>query len=197
MHDVIDDDFARERILEANDGGNARARIGALAPAPVVAGLLAARHLLRAHLLELLLGAITAVRMTLGEQLLEHLLVAIESLGLIERPLVMIEARPLHAVENLLDGLAGRALEVRVLDAQDKFPRMPARVQPREQRRANATDVQHPVGLGAKRVPTVMDLGLGRLGADGLAERPDTDRAAGGAAFVLGASASLRHAMGG
>ena len=36
----------------------------------------------------------------------------------IRRALIVIEAGPFHAVQNLLDGLGGRALQIRILDPQ-------------------------------------------------------------------------------
>ncbi len=186
MHDVIDDDFAVQRILETNDGRNARARIGAFAPASVVAGLLAARHLLRAHLLQFLLGAITTVRIALGEQLLDHLLVAIESLGLKERPLVMIEARPLHAVENLLDGLVVE--RSRSVSSMRRMNFAACRRAYSQQNSAvrNPPMCKKPVGLGAKRVRTVMDPGLEMTQSAQSLQRPrDARRGMDGAAVCF------------
>jgi hypothetical protein len=64
-------------------------------------------------------------------------------LALVKGPLVVIEAEPLHAVENRRQRLGRRALAVRVLDAQYERAAVPARVEPAEERRAHAADVQH------------------------------------------------------
>ena len=60
----------------------------------------------------------------------------------------MIEPRPLHAVEDLLDGRLGRALEVRILDPQHELPPVAARVEPAKQRGAQPADVQEAGGTG-------------------------------------------------
>ena len=79
-----------------------------------------------------------------------HLAIAIHAARLIERTLVGLQAEPLHAVENDLRRLVGGALAVGVLDAQDERAAVTARVQPREQRRAHAADVQHAGRAGSE-----------------------------------------------
>jgi len=59
-------------------------------------------------------------------------------------PLVPVEAEPAEAVEDPVDHLGRRAIDVGVLDAQDKGAAVPARVEPVEQRRACAADMQIP-----------------------------------------------------
>jgi hypothetical protein len=142
LDQVADHGGAGLRVLEADHRRRAGRRVGPVAAAAVVARLLLARHLARAHLVELLLGAIAAV----GAALLEHLAgdraVAVVALGLEHRLLVGGEAEPLHAVEDRLDRGVGRALAVGVLDAQQEAPAVLAREQVREQRGARAADVQ-------------------------------------------------------
>jgi hypothetical protein len=144
MHQVLDHDLAVERVLEADDRVDARPRVGAVAPAPVVARLLLARHLLRAQLVELFLGAVAAVRLALRQQLPDHLAISREALRLVVRALVRREAQPLHALEDHPHRLLGRALAVGVLDPQDEAPAVAPRMQPAEQRRAHAADMEHP-----------------------------------------------------
>ena len=95
---------------------------GAVAAAAVVAGFLLAGHLLGAHGLQLLLAAIAVVGMTFRQQLLGHLAVTVEALGLVEGALVGLEIQPGHAVQDRLHRLLGGALPVRILDAQDELP---------------------------------------------------------------------------
>src|SRR5262249_25605363 len=104
--------------------------------------LLAARALRRAHLLELLLGAIAAVGLALAQQPLGDLAVAREALHLAKRPLVPVEPQPPHPVEDRLHGLLGGALEVGVLDAQDELACFAAGVGPGEQRGPRSADVK-------------------------------------------------------
>src|SRR4029077_14203813 len=103
-------------------------RVGPFAPSCVIARLLAASDLLRAHLLQLLLAAVAPIGFTAGNQFFDHILVAVEALGLKERPLVVDESRPFETIQDLLDGLGGRALKICVLDPQNKGTRMTARV---------------------------------------------------------------------
>ncbi len=69
----------------------------------------------------------------------------------------MGQPQPLHAIQDHLDGLIGGALPVGIFDAQDEAPTLAACVEPAEQRRADATNVQQSRGLGAKRVTVVME----------------------------------------
>src|ERR1700733_8526994 len=98
MHDVIDYHLAYQRILEADHRRDARDRVAALAPTAVVSRLFAARHLLGAHLFELFLAAITSIRFALGQQFFDDLFVALQTFGLIKRPLIVDEFRPLQTV---------------------------------------------------------------------------------------------------
>ena len=95
------------------------------------------------------------VGLALAQELLDDLAVPLHPLRLVERTLVVIEAQPLHALEDRVDGLGGGALAVGVLDAQDERAAVTARVQPAEQGRADPADVQHAGGAG------------GEAGADG------------------------------
>jgi len=54
----------------------------------------------------------------------------------------MIKSGPFHAVEDLLDGGIGGALQIGILDPQDELTAVPARLQPAEQRGPQPTDVQ-------------------------------------------------------
>ena len=150
VHHVVDHHFTGERILEAHHGRHARERIGALAPTSVVARLFTACDLLSAHLLQFLLAAVAAIGFAAGEQLFDDVLVAVEALGLIKRTFVVIESRPFEAIQDLLDGLRRRALQIGILDPQDELAGMTPGVQPAKQCGPQATDVQETCGAGSK-----------------------------------------------
>ena len=118
--------------------------------APHLAVSVFARGLLRAHLLELFLAAVAMVGLACRQHFLDHFLVAVESLGLIKGSLVVIEHGPFQAVENLLDGLGGRALKIRVLDPEDENAAVPPRIQPAKKRGAQSADVQKAGGTRGK-----------------------------------------------
>src|SRR6202034_151920 len=91
----------------------------------------------------LLLAAVAVIRRARREHAANDLAIAVETLRLEVRAGVGIEAQPGHAVEDHAHRLIRRALAVGVLDAQDEFPAHAARVQPAEERRTHAADVQH------------------------------------------------------
>ena len=150
VDDVVDDHGALVRVAEAHDRIDACARRATVTAATVVPGLLLARELRRAHFLELLLRAITVISLALAEEPADDFGVSIEAPGLVERSLVVIEAQPLHAVEDHLHGFLRRTLSVGVLDAQDEHAAVAPRVQPAEKRRAHAADVQQAGGARGK-----------------------------------------------
>ena len=76
--------------------------------------------------------------------------------AVVGRPFVPIDAQPLEAVENRLQGLGHVPLGVGVVDPQQELPAVLPGKEPVEQRRADAADVQIAGGLGAKRVRTDM-----------------------------------------
>src|SRR5258706_2661134 len=141
FHQVVPADLALLRRLEA-DYRRPVAIAETHADRPIVAGLFASSELLLSQLVERILGHVVAIGVARSDELLGDFLVAREALHLEEGPLVPVEAEPLHALEDRVDRLLGRALEVGVLDAQDEFSAVPARIGPAEQRRARAADVQ-------------------------------------------------------
>ena len=114
--------------------------------APGAAGLLR-RVALRFQLFR---RAVAVVRAALRDEARRHRAIAIEPLGLKVRTvraadlraLVPVETEPAQAVENALDHVRRRALDVGVLDAQDEDAAVPAREEPVEERGAGAADVQ-------------------------------------------------------
>jgi hypothetical protein len=139
---VLDDHVAVHRILETHHRVDTFARLRTVATRTVIARILLGCGLPGAHLLQLFLRAVTAIRMTGLQELREHFAVPIHAPGLIERTLVVVQPEPLHTVENHLRRCFRGALAIRVLDAQDEFAAMTARVQPGEQRRPHAADMQ-------------------------------------------------------
>ncbi len=154
--EIVKADFALLRVAEAHDRrpvgrGHEPCGLGALgAPAPVVAGLLAARALAFAHHVELFPGRPAAVGFSLRDELLGDFLVARNALQLEERSLVPIEPEPAHAVEDRLHRGLGGALKVGVLDAQNKLAAVLARVGPGEQRGTHAAYVEITGGAWGK-----------------------------------------------
>ena len=82
------------------------------------------------------------VRLVLVEQPLDIFTIAIETLALVVRSLVVVERQPFHAVEDGVHGRLGGTLAIRVLDAQYEYAAVAAGEQPAEQRRAGAPDVK-------------------------------------------------------
>ncbi len=146
VHDVLNDHLPLVGAAKAHHRIHARPRVRARPAAAVVARLLLARELRRAPLLELLLAAVAVVGVAVGQELRDDLAVPVHPPGLVEHALVVVEPEPLHALEDRLHGLGRGALEVGVLYAQDEHAAAAARVQPAEQRRAHAADVQHASG---------------------------------------------------
>ena len=88
--------------------------------------------------------------MTGREELLDHLGVPVHAARLVERPFVVLRPSQCMPSRMTCDGFVGGALAVGVLDAQDEHAAVPARVQPGEQRRAHAADVQQAGGTGCE-----------------------------------------------
>ena len=60
------------------------------------------------------------MRAAAGEHLLDHGLVAIHALHLVERAFVVVSPDPVHAIENRLYRLGCQAFQIGVFDAQDE-----------------------------------------------------------------------------
>src|SRR5712691_13406505 len=146
--EVVEDDIPLVGISESHHRRPVRRRnepggLGALwAPAPVVARLLAARALTLAHRVQIFLAGPAAVRLSLRDELLGDFLVPSEALHLEKRTLVPVEPEPAHRVEDRLHRGFGRALEVRVLDAQDEFAAVLSCVRPREESGPRPADME-------------------------------------------------------
>jgi hypothetical protein len=144
LHLVLDHRFAilwRAQADHRFDAGRRLRRI-AVAPVPVVAGrpLLGARLL--AHRVELGLAGVAAVGVALGQKFVDDRPVPLDARELVDDVAIPLQAEPVEPVDDRVDGVRSRALAVGVLDAQQHPPAEAPRIEPVEQGRARAADVQ-------------------------------------------------------
>ena len=144
LHLVVDDRLAFLSGAQADHRLDARGRFGwiAVAPAAVVAHRLALEAGLVAHLLQLFDARVTAIGAAGREQLLGDLAMALGALELADRLAVPVQAEPFEPVENRVDRRLRRAFAVGVLDAQQERAAEALGVEPVEQSRARAADMQ-------------------------------------------------------
>ena len=152
LHRIRDHRLAVERRLEADHWIAPRRRLGwvAVAPAPVIKAGAPGGERLHAHRLELLGRAPAAIGEALGKQLRGDLGVTRRARELVHRLAVPEELEPAQAVEDRLHRRLGRPRAVGVLDAQDEPAAVMAGIEPVEQRRAGAADVEESGGRGGE-----------------------------------------------
>jgi len=123
---------------------DAHRRLGgvAVAPAAVVAHRPPLRARFGAHLLEFLLACVAAIGVARGEHLLDDLAVALGARELADRLAVPFEPEPGEPVEDRLDRRFCGAFAVGVLDPEQEFAAQALGVEPVEQRRARAADME-------------------------------------------------------
>src|SRR5690606_37029690 len=121
-----------------------------IARGAAVARLLARRHGPLAHRLEFLARLVGVIGVARSDELLGHLAVTLQAMGLVDRALVVVHAQPGHRLEDRVDRRLGTALAVGVLDPQDELPAAATRLQPAVQRGARAADVQVSGGAGGE-----------------------------------------------
>ncbi len=138
------------------------------------------------HGIEFLGGGVAAIGPALGQQLFGHLAVPVGARGLVDGLAVPIEPHPFQPVQDRRDGLRRRAGAVGVFDAQQEGPAQMAGVEPVEQGRARAADMQKAGGRGRETQD-----GLGIFGHDPL----ETDRA-GVSGHVHGQASTKRGSVG-
>src|SRR5690606_13554185 len=144
-HDAV------ERIAEADHAvGIIAVRQVGVARGAAVARLLARSHGLLAHRLEFLARLVRVISVARGDELLGHLAVTVQAMGLVDRAFVVVHAQPGHRLEDRVDRRLGTALAVGVLDPQDELPAAATRLQPAVQRGARAADVQVTGGAGGE-----------------------------------------------
>ena len=127
----------------------------------VVARLLLGRERRLAHRLERLAGLVGVVGQAVAQHLLGDLAVTIEPVRLVDRAFVILQAQPLHRIQDRLHVLVGGALAVGVLDAQDELAAALARLQVAVQRGARPADVQEASGTGGEAGAAGHRAGLG------------------------------------
>ena len=139
---VVDRRFALARGLEPDDEGLVALLLGDVAPRAFDAerpalglGPLALRG-------EFFLRHVAAIGVAATQHLVGDFRVAGPELRLVIFVAVPIEPEPAHAVEDRVDRLGGRAGLVGIFDAQQELAAMVAGVEPVEQGRARAPDVQ-------------------------------------------------------
>jgi hypothetical protein len=108
----------------------------------VVFGLAALFQGLLPFCFELLCAAVAPIGLALGQELVDLLPVEIEALGLVKWAFVVIEAEPIHGIENRLDRLPGRARDVGILDTQDESSALLSGQQVIEQGGSGPADMQ-------------------------------------------------------
>src|SRR6185369_9836079 len=129
----------------------------------------------RATLLELSFGAKTIVSVSGGQQFGRALAIHFQPLSLMVRTLVPVEAEPAHALQNPLDHLGRRALEVGVFNAQDKRAAVMTSEQPVKQRGTGAAYVQIACGRGCEADAWACGRRRGRARRGGHYERSCSD----------------------
>src|SRR3972149_2702852 len=72
------------------------------------------------------------------------------ALSLAIRSLVPTQPKPVHAGDNRLDGLLGRAALIGILDTEDEHPLMTSGKKPVEQGSPHAADMEMACGAGGK-----------------------------------------------
>ena len=168
LHLVVDDGLSVLARAQADRRRDARGRLGgvAVAPAPVIAHRLALEPLLLAHLGEFLGRGIAAIGAAIGEQLPGDLAVAFGALELADRFAVPFEPEPVQAVENRVHRGRGRALAVGVLDAQQELAAESLGVEPVEQGRPRAADMEK-TGRGRRKTGDDIGHGAGSIQRNG------------------------------
>ncbi len=148
---VVEHHAAFGGVLEADHPvGIVAVRQVQIPRAAVVARLLLGGHRRLAHRVEFFLALVGVVRLALGHQLLGHLAITIDAVGLVDRAFVVVQAQPVHRLQNRVDGGLGAALAIGVLDAQDEVAATVPRLQPAIQRSARTADVQIAGGTGGE-----------------------------------------------
>ena len=113
-----------------------------MAPSAVIAGRPALGACALAHGLKLLGARIAAIGFALGQQLLGHFAMALRPRELVDRLPVPIEPEPAQAVEDGQDRTLGGARLVGILDAKQHLAALGPRIEPIEQCRARAADME-------------------------------------------------------
>jgi len=136
------------RLHAGRDGGQGLA--GLRAPAAVITRLITLGALGFADLLQFFGRGVAVIGRTGLQHLLDHFLVTVDPLHLIEGAFVVGQTQPVHAVNDGLHSLRGGARHIRILDAQHEFPPVAAGVGPGEEGGTGAANVQVAGGAGGE-----------------------------------------------
>ena len=110
-----------------------------------------------------------------SQQLRGALAIHFHTLGLVVGAFIPVEAEPAHALQDAVNHLRGRALEIGVLNAQDERAAMMAGEQPIEQCGAGAAHMQVSGGRGRETDARAGGRGGGRTEGGGHYERSCPD----------------------
>jgi len=138
---VVDQGGAGDRRLEPHHPARAGAKAG-LAAAAGILGLQPLLPSLFAHGLDFLGRARAPVGVAGLQHLVDVFIIQIEALALVGDLAVVVQAQPRHGVQDRLGHVGLGALEVGVLDAQEKGAAEMAGQEPVENGRARAADMQ-------------------------------------------------------
>ena len=152
LHAVLDHRLAVARRLEANRRLDPRRRLGRIAmpPGAVISRRAALGASALAHGLKLFRARVAAIGIALRKQLLGNLAMAFRARELIDGLAIPVELEPAQAIENGEDRAFGGARLVGILDAQQHLAAGVLGIEPIEQRRARAADMQIARGRGRK-----------------------------------------------
>jgi hypothetical protein len=103
---------------------------GAIPAAPVVAWILASRHLVNPAGLQFVAGAIAVVGLASPEKLVRHLCISIKPLTLVVRPFIMIQPHPGQTLEDDIHCLLRGSLPVGILNAENKLAAVMPGIEP-------------------------------------------------------------------
>src|SRR4029079_1560819 len=149
---VFDHRLSRQRRFDADHRVDTRWRgFGvAIAATSIIETCAAFGPGLLAHRGKFILAAITAIAVARGQQLLGHLAMARGARKLEDNLSVPGNAEPGQSIDNGVYRRRCRPFPVGILDPQEHLAAMPSGVQPVEQGRAAATDMEKSSGRGRK-----------------------------------------------
>ena len=156
---VVEVDTAADQIVYLNHAAVGIAKtdhmglVGiniAMPAVAVVARLHFALHGGLAQLIQPLSGTVAAVGKAPGEQVVDHFVIAIETLGLVKGPFVVLQTEPGHALQDRVDRFRCGAFQIGILDTQHEFTTVLTGIEPGKERGTGTTDMQISGGTWGK-----------------------------------------------